>query len=191
MVLTGRHGHHVPAIDHHYKAGLLAHQTLFNHHACTTTVVGHTKAISTQHVVHSSMCLPQRGRYHHALACGQTIGFDHNWCTHLVNVGVCQRGVCKGFKRSGRYGVTLHESFGESFGALQLRSRLRGAEHMQTLVAKQVHQTVGQWGLWANNREVDGIVPRPSTQLDLVCDVQVDKFAVYSCTAITGCDIHV
>jgi len=107
------------------------------------------------------MGLGQRLRNHHALACSQAIGFDDNGGADTLHMGVGQGGVREGLKLCGRNAVSLHESLGESFGALELSGCLGGPDNSEPGIAKDVHNPLREWALGAHHGQVNGMFDGP------------------------------
>ncbi len=117
MVLAGSHHRHVFAVTHGDEAGLLALQKLLNHHTCAAFVVRHAQHVLVgaggQHEFDGLMRLVQRHRHHHALACSQAIGLDHDGRAFFVHIGMGCHRVGEGFVLCRRNAMALHEGFGK------------------------------------------------------------------------------
>ena len=178
VVLAGGQRQHVFAVAHHDKAGFFALQKLFNHHARLAAGGRIAKSAVGQHEVHRRMRLGQRHGHDHALACGQTIGLDHDGRAHFVQVGVGGGGVRKHLKVRRRNAVALHERFGKSLGALELRCCLRRPKDAQAVGPKVVHHATGQRAFGANHGERNLVFNRPVAQGGYVGNGQVFQAGV-------------
>ena len=85
------------------------------------------------------MRLVQSHGDHHAFACRQAVGLNHNRRAFLADVIVRRVRLLEGLVLRGGNAVLLHERFGEIFGAFQLRRRFGAAENRQAGGTEIVH----------------------------------------------------
>ena len=149
---------------HDHEAGLFAFQTFFNHHPGFAACVLNTGLIRGQHVVNRRMGFLQTGGNHHAFACGQTIGLDHDGRALRIHISVSRSRVFKDLVDSCRNLVALHEGLGKSLGALQLRGSTGRTKDAQTMGTEFVHHPGGQRCLGADDGQTYVIGLRPFTQ---------------------------
>ena len=111
MVLTGCHRQNMIAVHHNDKARFLALQEIFNYdsRACITHFV------AQQHIVDSSMSFIQSHGDNHALTGSQTIRFNYNRRTFLVDVIMCCIGIFKGLVLRSRNLIFCHKCFSKIF----------------------------------------------------------------------------
>ena len=149
MVLAGGHRQHVFAVHHHDEAGFFAGQIIFNHHAAA----GAAHFVAQQHIVNRRVRFVQSHGDHHAFACRQAVGLNHNRCAFLADVIVRRVGLLEGLVLRGGNAVFLHERFGEIFGAFQLRRRFGATENRQACGTEIVHNACRQRCFGADQRE--------------------------------------
>ena len=125
------------AINHDDKARFFALQEIFNHNARA----GIAHFVAQQHIVNRSMCFIQSHRHNHAFTCRQTIGFDDDGRTFLIDVIMCSIGVFKGLILRGWNVVFRHKCFGKIFRTFQLRRILCRAKYFQPCGTEIIHNT--------------------------------------------------
>ena len=140
VVLRGRQRQHVPAVDHHDEARLLAGEELLDHHPRA----GRAHRVADQHRVDRRVRLGRGRGDHHALARGEPVGLDHDRRALGVDVAVRRGGVGEGRVARGRDAVPRHEGLGVVLRALELRRRLRRAEDRQPRRPEGVDDARGQ-----------------------------------------------
>ena len=189
VILTGGQRHDVAAVAHHHEAGFFALQKLFDHHAGFAVVLN-TQGVAAQHVIHSGMGFFQRLCHHHAFACGQTVGLDHDRRADLVDIGMGGSRIVEGVECSGGNAVTLHEGFAERLGAFQLGSSLCGAKNAQARSPKDIHHARGQRRFGAHHGEIHFFCQRPLAQLFRIGDGQILQHRFSGRAAIARRYIH-
>ena len=79
----------------------------------------------------------------------------------------------------------MHERFGKSFRAFQLRGCFRGSKNFHGMRTKLIHNACGQWGLRPHHREIDFFLLRPFAQCLHIGDRHIDQIGVARCAAIS------
>ena len=194
MVLTGSQGHHILAIAQHDEAGFFALQEFFNDHtrhgsAICACVVHHAQLIVEQHKVNGFVGFRRSHGHDHALACRQTIGFDHDGCAHFVNVGMGLNWVGEGFVNGCWNAMALHEGFGKCFRAFKLRSGLRRAKNSHAVRAKLVDHTCCQRGFGTYHRQFNFFLLRPLPQRLDIGDGDIHQIRITGCATIARCHV--
>ena len=134
-------------INHDDKARFFALQKIFNHN----TRAGIAHFVAQQHIVNRSMRFIQSHRHNYAFTCRQTIGFDDDGRTFLIDVIVCSIGIFKGLILRGRNVVFRHKCFGKIFRTFQLRRILCRTKYFQPCGTKIIHNTCRQRRFRAND----------------------------------------
>ena len=107
MVLTGCHRQNMIAVHHNDKARFLALQEIFNHN--TRACIAHF--VAQQHIIDSGMSFIQSHGDNHTFAGSQTIRFNNNRRTFLVDVIMCYIGIFKGLVLRSRNVIFCHKCF--------------------------------------------------------------------------------
>ena len=140
MILAGRQRQNMFAVDHHDETRFFADQKFFDDHARA----GRAELVAGEHKVDRAMGFFNRHRDHDAFAGRQAIGFNHNWHTEAIDVGVRLGEIGRGFGIRGRNVMALHEALGIIFGTFQLRRRASRAEYAQLGIAKRIDHAGGK-----------------------------------------------
>jgi len=194
VVLAGGQDGHVLAIAHDNETGFLALQKLLDDDACAAFVVGHAQRVELrvgrQHEFNGFVRFVQCHGHDHAFAGGQAIGLDHDRHAFFIDIRVGGHCVVESFVVGRRNVVALHEVFGKSLGAFQLRGRLGRAKHPQAMLAKLIHQASGQRLFRPNHCKCYFFCSSPSTQRLRISDIYVNKPGIKGGTSVARCHIN-
>ena len=124
----------------------------------------HTQGVVKQHVVDGGVGFLKRGGHDHALARGQTIGFDNDGCPMLIHIGMGQACVFESLVIGGRDAMTLHEGFGKRLGTFKLSGCSGGAKDAQTVGPEFIDHPCRQRCFRTHHGQANIVVLRPFTQ---------------------------
>jgi len=127
VVLARGQRQHVLTVHHHDKAGFLAVQEFFDHHARA----GVAQFVVGEHGIDSRMCFFKRRCHDHALTGRQSVSLDHDGRAFRVEIRVGSGDVRERFVFRRRNSVALHERLRNVLRAFDLRGFLGRAEDLQ------------------------------------------------------------
>ena len=184
MVLRERHRIDLLPMHKAHKGKLRTLQEIFYHH------LAFAERFVAEHILQSRVRLFQGLRYHHALACRQTIVFQHGRqtpCTHICN------GVLVAFKRPitcRGHMVFGHNLFGKLLAGLNLRRCLRVPEDRHARIAECVHHACRQRRLGTYHRQINGLLPCECHQCRHIRVLDSHTLRQRGNTRIAGCTIY-
>ena len=111
MVLAGCHRQDVVTIYHANKAGFFPLQELLDNHTATSIA----KFIVRKHIVNCFVRLLDGFGDDNAFTCSKAVGFDHNRCALLIDIGFSSSSVRKPLISCGWYFVLCHKFFCKGF----------------------------------------------------------------------------
>ena len=143
-----------------------------------------------QHGRRRLLCLGQGFGHHHPLACSQPVGLDHNRCTTQVDVSVGCHGIGKHLVLGSWNTVTLHESLGEGFGALELRSLTGRAKDPQIQQPEFINQARCQRRFGPDHGQPDLVGNCPGCERLNIGDGHIFKGCIQRCATVARRQIN-
>ncbi len=186
VILAAGQCQRVAAIGEHDEARFFAVEKFFDHHPCA----GRTHLVADQHHVDRGMGFISLHRHHHALACGQTVGLDHNRRTFVVDISMSLRSISKGRVFRRRNAMTHHEVLGEILGAFQLRGFLRRPENALSRAAHGIDHTRGERRLGPNHCQRHIIFINKINDLLITCQRNIVQSVFTRSAGVTRRDKH-
>jgi hypothetical protein len=150
VILRGADGQGRLSVAENEERGFFSGHELLDHH------LGPGRAeFAAEHVVECGKRLILGLGHDHALACGQTIGLDHDRRALRLHV-IARRRVVGEMAIGGRGGTRrVADCLGETLGGLKSRRLGPRAKDQQTRLAQPVGDACGQRGLGADDHEIN------------------------------------
>ena len=100
------------------------------------------------------------------LAGSQTVGFDHDGCPDLIQMGFGLFGVIEDFVIGGGDFVFPHQVLGETLTSFDHGGVAAGAEDLEAARLECIDDSEGQGDLWTHQGEVDFLLGRKVHEVD-------------------------
>ena len=181
VILRRADGPHVLSIAQHEERGLFARHEVFDHNLSACCAEG-----TAEHIGDRRKCLVDGFGHDHALACGQTIGLDHDGCAARGDIGLGRRRIGKARPARRWRTARIANLFGKGFGGLEPRGVARGAENQNACRHQRVCNASGQRSFRADDDEIDRLLDRKAHHRFAIRDIQRRTFRDFVDPGIAG-----
>ena len=181
MVLRQGHRPNLAARGEAHQRELGAGEELLNHHPALA------EACIEQHIAQRLVGLLSTLGHHYALACGQTVVFEHNGQRVSRHIGCGLVVLLEDTIVGGRYGVLLHNALGKLLARLHACCCLGRAKDEQSRLAEGIDNTHRQHRLGAYHGEVNLLPQSKGLQRLNIGILDGHTLRLLGDACITGC----
>ena len=182
MILRGADGDDGRPVGQREETGFLAGEKLFDHDFAAGAAEP-----AIEHLTQRFLRLFVRFRDDHALACGETVGLEHEGRLEPLERAPrrLQRGAA--FVPRGGDAGALAQFLGEALASFELSGLFRGAEGIDPGCTQRIGQPVDQRRFGADHDEVDGVLFAKPDHCPVVGRIEGDALGILCDARVARC----